>query len=100
MTQKDFSDKSNEDIIQAMCQRPPSSDIHVDAKQEWERRKIIREDKMLAMTEDLVKLTDKMLMISRRALWVAIIACGLSLFAIIFPIAQEYLSGCLKSLIP
>jgi hypothetical protein len=92
MKQIDFSDKSNEEIIQSICKTSTSSDIQVEARQEWERRKIIREDKMLAMTEDLVTSTNKMLMISKLALWVAIIACCMSFFAIIFPSLQGYLT--------
>ena len=92
MTQIDFSDKSNAEIIHVMCKMAPSSDIQIAARQEWEKRNIIRENTMLEMTESLVKSTDKMLKISKKVLWTAIIACGLSLVAIICTIAQSYIS--------
>ena len=91
MTEIDFSDKSNEDIIHVMYKMAPSSDNQIAARQEWEKRKIGREDTMLEMTATLVKATDKMLTISKRALWVSIIACGSSVIAIIYTIAKSYM---------
>ena len=89
MTQITFSDKSNEEIIQSMCKMAINSDIQIAARQEWEKREIVREGKMLIMTEDLVASTDKMLSISRILLVVSILACLASLVAIIVSIASK-----------
>lgn len=79
---EDFSKMSDSDVISGMTEFREHRDIYAAYRAEWERRKRIREDQMLSMTEALVDETDKLVILSRRALWIAIIACIVSTLAI------------------
>lgn len=84
-----FSEKTNDELIQLMSKFASHGDIYPAARAEWERRKRKREDEMLSMTKELVDSTNKILTISKRALWAAIIACIISFLAILLSFLKD-----------
>ena len=79
----DFSKLTTDEVIKKTYSLRPGCDDHCDGICELERRKKEREDAMLTMTENLVTQTDKMVIISKRTLFVAIGSFVLAFLAIV-----------------
>lgn len=86
-----FFDLSTDDVIKKTFSLRPGCDEYCDGLSELERRKREREDDMLTMTETLVKQTDKILIVSKRTLFVAIGSCVLAFLAIAIALWQWWL---------
>jgi hypothetical protein len=93
----DPPEESDSELIYIMT-REQSSDRGARARVKWEGRKFRREEQMLSMTETLVESTNKVLIFSRRALWIAIMSCIISLVAIFLKELKELLSLLLQYL--
>lgn len=90
MSEIDFAEYSDKRLIESLHKFSSTCDDHIEAEQEWEKRKRQRENAMLSMTEALIISTDKMLRFSKYSFWVAIGSFVLAFAAIILTLLYNW----------